>query len=148
MVKLVKGDGKPLFSSPSKRLKFSICVIVANFIIGIIGMFLGADLTALGVFLSLSNAPLYVYILGESLRPTQVPDKYYEQQHSGAGGLGNIIGHGGSSSSWGSVSWGSTNIDDNDKGIDEYNIPTTKASSSTTKPKAIKPAKKDASEIG
>jgi len=147
MVKVVKDDGKPLFSSPSKRLKFSIWVIVANFILGIVGMVLGADLTALGVFLSLSNAPLYVYVLGESFRPTPVPDKYYEQPHGGAGGLGEIFNNGVYGSSWGNVSWGSSTIDDDNKGKDEYNIPIDKLST-TTKPKSVKPVKKDESEIG
>jgi hypothetical protein len=54
----------------SKRLRFAICVIVANFLIGILGICKGADLTALGTFLALSNTPLYVYILGDSFRPS------------------------------------------------------------------------------
>lgn len=47
--------------------------------LGIIAMFLGSDLTALGVFLAMANMPLYTYILGESLAPTKIPDSYYEQ---------------------------------------------------------------------
>jgi len=54
----------------SKRLRFSIIVIIANFIIGIIGIKYGADLSALGTFLLLANSPLYVYILGDSYRPS------------------------------------------------------------------------------
>ena len=56
----------------SKRLRFSIAVIVANFVIGIIGIIKGADLTALGTFLALCNTPLYAYILGDSFRPSNL----------------------------------------------------------------------------
>jgi hypothetical protein len=52
----------------SKRLRFSIAVIVANFAIGIFGIVKGADLSALGTFLALSNTPLYAYILGDTFR--------------------------------------------------------------------------------
>jgi len=58
----------------SKRLRFSIWVIVANFIIGAYGLYIGADLQALGVFLALSNAPLYAYVLGDSFRPSDLSD--------------------------------------------------------------------------
>jgi hypothetical protein len=56
----------------SKRLRFSIAVIIANFIIGFFGIIKGADLTALGTFLALSNTPLYAYILGDSFRPSNL----------------------------------------------------------------------------
>jgi len=58
----------------SKRLRFSTAVIVANFIIGGFGIYHNADLQALGIFLALSNSPLYVYILGDSFRPSNVTD--------------------------------------------------------------------------
>ncbi len=96
-MKIVKKNGesiwsdKSLIKNPSTRLRFSLWVIVANFILGIIGMLLGSDLTALGVFLGLANAPLYAYILGRSFRPSQIPDSYYNQSHSGSGGLGTIL---------------------------------------------------------
>lgn len=96
-MKVVRSNGEPVWSSksliknPSTRLRFSIWVIVANFLLGIIGMVLGSDLTALGVFLGLSNAPLYAYILGRSFRPSQVPDEYFNQSHGGAGGLGGVL---------------------------------------------------------
>lgn len=91
-LKLENKNGDPLFKTiaPRTRLKFSIAVIIANFIIGIIGIILGSDLTAIGVFLSLCNTPLYVYVLGESLKPTPIGDAYFSQQHGGAGGLGTI----------------------------------------------------------
>jgi len=58
----------------SKRLRFSVWVIVANFAIGVLGILKGADLQALGVFLALSNAPLYAYVLGDSFRPSNLTD--------------------------------------------------------------------------
>ena len=58
----------------SKRLRFSIAVIVSNFVIGIIGIIYQADLQALGVFLALSNAPLYAYVLGDTFRPSDLKD--------------------------------------------------------------------------
>ncbi len=58
----------------SKRLRFSIAVIIANFAIGIFGIIKGADLSALGTFLALSNTPLYAYILGDSFRPSNLKD--------------------------------------------------------------------------
>ena len=57
-----------LLKNRSTRLRFSIYVIIANFIFGGIAMWLGIDLTTVGTFLSLSNAPLYVYVLGRSYR--------------------------------------------------------------------------------
>jgi hypothetical protein len=112
-----KKEKKSLFKSPRTRLKFSVWVIIANFVLGMIGMLLGADLTALGVFLAMSNAPLYVYVLGDSFRPSAVPDKYFEQPHSGAGGLGGIInpGYPGYSSEQGSYfNYHGKNIDNPD----------------------------------
>lgn len=58
----------------SKRLRFSVWVIVANFLIGILGIFQGADLQALGIFLAMSNAPLYAYVLGDSFRASNLTD--------------------------------------------------------------------------
>lgn len=111
-MKIVKRNGEPVWSdkslikNTSTRLRFSIWVIVANFILGIIGMVLGADLTALGVFLGLANAPLYAYILGRSFRPPQIPDSYFSQPHGGAGGLFNNQNN----QQWGSTfsTWGSS----------------------------------------
>jgi len=96
-MKIVRSNGKPLLSDkslmkhPSTRLRFSIFVIIANFALGIVGMVLGSDLTALGVFLAMANVPLYTYVLGDSFRPNKIPDSYFEQAHSGSGGLGTIL---------------------------------------------------------
>jgi hypothetical protein len=63
-----------LIKNHSTRLRFSVWVIIANFILGILGMILGADLTALGIFLAMSNSPLYAYVLGRSFRPSSYTD--------------------------------------------------------------------------
>ena len=58
----------------SKRLRFSIAVIIANFAIGAFGIIKGSDLAALGTFLALSNTPLYAYILGDTIRKSDLTD--------------------------------------------------------------------------
>ena len=58
----------------SKRLRFSMAVIIINFIMGVAGMYFRTDLSKLGVFLMMSNSPLYVYILGDSYRPSNLKD--------------------------------------------------------------------------
>ena len=55
----------------SKRLKFAIIAMVANFLIFGIGIFMGTDLAALGTGLALMNAPMYSYIFGETMRPSE-----------------------------------------------------------------------------
>jgi len=55
----------------SKRLRITIAGLIANFVIGAFGIYFNADLAALGTFLALANSPLYVYILGDSFRPSQ-----------------------------------------------------------------------------
>jgi hypothetical protein len=62
----------PTQYAKNKRFRFSIWVIVANFVIGAFGIWHGADLNALGVFLALSNAPLYAFVLGDTFRPSDV----------------------------------------------------------------------------
>lgn len=57
-----------LIKNRSTRLRFAIYVIIANFAFGIFGVLFGVNLVSLGTFLSLSNAPLYIYILGRSYR--------------------------------------------------------------------------------
>lgn len=156
MVKIVNKKGDPLFKTitPRTRLKFSIAVIIANFILGIMGMFLGSDLTALGVFLAMSNAPLYVYVLGESLKPTRIPESYYHQLHGGAGGLGTITGNqqgGGYGGYGGEYSGGEYGggYDTYGSGhsADDYNI-SVNMNATTDVPKPVKTVKKNASEIG
>ena len=58
----------------SKRLRFSVWVIVMNFAIGALGVYKGTDMQALGIFLALCNTPLYAYILGDSFRPSDLSD--------------------------------------------------------------------------
>ena len=55
----------------SKRLRFTVAVIIVNYAIAVYGINHGVDLTALGTFLALVNTPLYAYILGESYRPSK-----------------------------------------------------------------------------
>jgi uncharacterized membrane protein YgcG len=149
-MKIVRSNGNPILSNksllkdPSTRLRFSIWVIFANFILGVVCMILGGDLTALGVFLSMANSPLYVYVLGRTFRPSQIPDSYFQQQHGGAGGLGTIVNN------QGGGSYGGEYSPTNNQGYiptDDYNIPTSKATS-TDKPDPVKTVKKDESEIG
>ena len=151
VMRITKGNGEPMWSdkslikNPSTRLRFSIWVIVANFILGIVGMVLGADLTALGVFLGLANAPLYAYILGRSFRPEQngIPENYFNQAHGGAGGLGTIINPNNQFGQWGSTSmsttWGSGGSITPQK-PDEFNNPNYPQSNeplpTTNKPKS------------
>lgn len=120
-----KKTSNSLIKNESTRLRFSIWVIIANYIVGIIGIIAGSDLTALGVFLSLCNTPLYVYVLGASFRPAKIPNEYYNQQHSGSGGI-NI------------------NLKEN-SGEDDYNIP---MNENTNEKDNIKSKKKDKNEIG
>ena len=92
-IRIEKKNGESVFKTitPRTRLKFSIGVITVNFVLGVVGMLLGADLTALGVFLAMANMPLYTYVLGESFSPTKIPDSYYNQAHSGSGGLSGLL---------------------------------------------------------
>jgi len=52
----------------SKRFLLTIIFLTINFIIFIVGMIMKSDLTALGTGLSLVNAPLYAYIIGQTIR--------------------------------------------------------------------------------
>ena len=56
--------------SKSKRFRLTILVLAMNFAIFVCGIYKGADLSSLGTGLSLLNAPLYAYILGETYRPS------------------------------------------------------------------------------
>jgi len=127
-------DGS-LIRNYSTRLRFSVWVIIANFILGVIGMALGADLTALGVFLAMSNAPLYAYVLGRSFRAATVPRGYYNQPHGGAGGLGQIIHGEQGNGQWGNTtytsSWGTTPSQQPDE-FNNPNYPQTNTDLATT----------------
>jgi hypothetical protein len=133
-----------LLKNPSTRLRFSIWVIIANFLAGIFGMVLGADLTALGVFLSLSNAPLYIYILGRSYRGSSIPKEYFNQPHTGAGGLGDIVNS--NKYDYYDDSF-DTDYEYRSPFRDGYNIPTGIAEK-TDRPKSPNIIEKNADEIG
>jgi len=136
-------DGS-LIKNPSTRLRFSVYVIIANFLAGIIGMILGTDLTALGVFLSLSNAPLYVYVLGRTLRSASIPKEYYNQPHSGSGGLGSIL----KDDDYDDYEDQSeTEYEYRSLSRDSYNIPT-RVAEKTERPKSPNTIEKDEEEIG
>jgi len=63
----------------SKRLIFSIVIIAINFMFGIYGIYFKTDLSDLGSFLAMVNAPLYVYVFGESYRPSK---KHYNENRN------------------------------------------------------------------
>jgi hypothetical protein len=52
------------------RLKLTICSLIANFIIVVIGLLHEASITDLGTGLALLNAPLYAFLLAETIRPS------------------------------------------------------------------------------
>jgi len=54
----------------SKRLSSSSIVLAANFAIFLYGIYKGADLQGLGTGLAMLNAPLYMYLWGETSRPS------------------------------------------------------------------------------
>ena len=51
-------------------LELTITFIAINTALALVAIGKGADLTALGTFIALSNVPLYGYLLGESFRPS------------------------------------------------------------------------------
>ena len=53
-----------------KRLKSAWIVLGLNMGLFAFGIYQGVDLTNLGTGLALMNAPVLVYILGESFRPS------------------------------------------------------------------------------
>jgi len=54
----------------SKRLNTSTIVLACNFLIFVYGISQGSDLQNLGTGLAMLNAPLYVYLWGETSRPS------------------------------------------------------------------------------
>ncbi len=56
----------------SKRLKFTLAAITLNFITFWYAISLGADLSDCGIGLAALNAPLYMYVYGETKRPSKV----------------------------------------------------------------------------
>lgn len=61
---------KPKKELKYKRLKIAIVFAIINVVIFIFGIQKGVDLSALGTGLSLINAPIYAFILGDSFRPS------------------------------------------------------------------------------
>lgn len=57
------------------RAKITVSCLIANFSIVVLGLFLKADISDLGTGLALINGPLYVYILGQSIRPSKVTEE-------------------------------------------------------------------------
>jgi len=155
-MKIVRRNGEPLWSkysllkNPSTRLRFSIWVIIANFIMGTIGMILGTDLTALGVFISLCNTPLYAYILGRSFRGAQIPDSYYNQSHCGSGGASAILGNLNNRNRNDDVDDELEQQDEVGKtqSSDSYNMPMDDKGQKKDKTSSVKSVKKDCEEIG
>ena len=54
------------------RAKITIVCLGINFAVVILGLFLKSDISDLGTGLALINGPLYVYILGQSIRPSKI----------------------------------------------------------------------------
>jgi len=57
-----------------KRLKSAWIVLGLNMGLFAFGIYKGVDLTSLGTGLAMMNAPVLVYILGESFRPSLKKD--------------------------------------------------------------------------
>ena len=55
----------------SKRFWFAVSAFVVNTILFAVGMATNTDLIALGTGMTMLNAPVYAYILGESLRKSR-----------------------------------------------------------------------------
>lgn len=55
----------------TKRFRVAVSALGINFAIFILGIFKGVDLSELGVGLAALNAPIYMYILGETYRPSK-----------------------------------------------------------------------------
>jgi hypothetical protein len=58
----------------SKRFRFTAVAIGINFLTVWVGMYFSVDLVSLGKCLSLINAPLYFYVLGDTLRSSNMED--------------------------------------------------------------------------
>jgi hypothetical protein len=55
----------------SKRLRFSVYTMHLLAGIGVWGMYLGADLAALSVYMTVTVIPLVAYITGETIRKSE-----------------------------------------------------------------------------
>ena len=54
----------------SKRFLAFVLSIFGNFFMAYIGIMAEVDLSALGIMLAMLNGPLYVYIAGDTARPS------------------------------------------------------------------------------
>jgi len=57
------------------RAKLTILCLATNYLIVVVGLFLKSDISDLGTGLALLNSPLYIYILGQSIRPSKVVEE-------------------------------------------------------------------------
>lgn len=62
------------------RVKITIACLAANFLIAAYGVHKGTDMSDLGTGLAMLNGPLYIYILGESIRPSKVENIKHEDK--------------------------------------------------------------------
>tara|TARA_R100001244_G_scaffold104976_1_gene77908 strand:+ start:1026 stop:1235 length:210 start_codon:yes stop_codon:yes gene_type:complete len=62
----------------SKRLKSATLVLIANFAMFLYGIHEGADLQSLGTGLAMLNAPLYMYLWGETSRPSSKGSEVFQ----------------------------------------------------------------------
>jgi hypothetical protein len=58
----------------SKRLRFALYTMHLLVVVGMYGMHIGADLTGLAVYMTVTVIPLVAYITGDSLRPSNLND--------------------------------------------------------------------------
>ena len=56
-----------------KRMKVAMMAMAINYVLFAYGIHKGIDLTDLGSGLAMTNAPILVWVLGETFRPTQKP---------------------------------------------------------------------------
>lgn len=70
-----------ILPSSNSRMKITIGCLIANYIIIMIGIFEGVDLSDLGIGLAALNAPLYVYVYGQSVRPSRLENTAEENNN-------------------------------------------------------------------
>lgn len=58
----------------SKRLRFAVYTLHLFVAIGVYGIYKGADLNSLAVFLTAVAIPLVGYIIGDTFRPSNLTD--------------------------------------------------------------------------
>lgn len=65
---------KSITPKSQSRTKLTVMCLLLNYVIVMFGIWKGADLSDLGTGLALLNSPLYVYVLGQSIRPSKIDD--------------------------------------------------------------------------